>query len=92
MIKAIFRNGRIEPSEPIDLPEGTELYVEYVPVSEKIGLDESSWRDDEEARADWSAWLKTIDPVEFTERGKFEESFERFNKQVVRERMLDEEQ
>ena len=26
-IKATFRNGRIEPDEPLDLPEGTRLLI-----------------------------------------------------------------
>lgn len=26
-IKATFRNGRIEPDEPLDLPDGTELQI-----------------------------------------------------------------
>jgi predicted DNA-binding antitoxin AbrB/MazE fold protein len=27
IIKATFRNGRIEPDEPLDLPDGTELQI-----------------------------------------------------------------
>jgi hypothetical protein len=32
---------------------------------DRIGLDESEWRDDPEALADWEAWLKTIEPLEY---------------------------
>jgi len=86
-ITATLRGGRIEPAEPIDLPEGTRLQVEYAPAEERIGLDESEWRDDAEALADWAAWLATIEPVAFAEDGEFEERFRRHNVEAVRQQM-----
>jgi hypothetical protein len=36
-IKAVWINGRIVPSEPVDRPEASQLLVESLPVGEKIG-------------------------------------------------------
>lgn len=66
-IKATWTNGQIVPSEPVDWPEGSELLVEPVAPSEKIGLDESQWHDDAKALADWEAWIRTIEPLEYTD-------------------------
>jgi hypothetical protein len=54
-----------------------------VAVREKVGLDESEWRDDPAALADWAAWLDTAEPVEFATPGPFEEEFPRFNVEAV---------
>ena len=54
-IKATWTNGQIVPAEPVDWPEGSQLRVEPLPASEKIGLDETEWEDSPEAIADWSA-------------------------------------
>ena len=61
-IKATWTNGRILPSEPVDWPEGCELLVEPAAPAEKIGLDESEWRDDAESIAAWVAWVDSIEP------------------------------
>ena len=55
-IKATWTDGRIVPAEPVDWPEGSELLVEPLAPSEKIGLDESEWKDDPRSVADWIAW------------------------------------
>jgi hypothetical protein len=75
-IKALWTNGQIVPSEPVDWPEGSELLVEPIPASEKIGLDESEWEDSPEALADWEAWLPTIEPMIWAEGER--EEYERF--------------
>ena len=67
-IKATWTKGKILPAEPVDWPEGSQLVVEPVmPCGERIGLDESEWRDDAESLADWEAWLRTIEPPLLTE-------------------------
>ncbi len=68
-IKATVMQGRIELSAPLDWPDGTEVVIEptTAPI-EKIGIDESQWRNDPESLADWEAWLKTIEPIAPTER------------------------
>jgi hypothetical protein len=63
-IKATWTNGQIVPAEAIDWPEGSELVVEPVVPSEKIGLDEIEWRDDPQSIADWIAWVDTIKAME----------------------------
>jgi hypothetical protein len=89
-IEATWTNGQILPSEPVDWPEGSELLVEPVtPNSEKIGLSEEEWRDDAEAIAQWEAWVRSIEPLEFTaeERAnmaRYKEEFRRFNIEAVR--------
>ena len=67
-VKATWTNGQILPGEPIDWPEGSELVVEPVGAGgAKVGLDESEWRDDPAARADWDAWLRTVEPLVLTD-------------------------
>ena len=66
-IKATWTNGRILPSEPVNWPEGSELLVEPVGKSDKIGLDESEWRDDPESIAAWIAAVEKIQPMVWAE-------------------------
>ncbi len=91
-IRATWKNGQIIPSEPVDWPDGSELLVEPVPTSEKIGLDESEWRDDAAALADWEQWIKTIEPLELTDEerasmARYREEFRHFNIEAVRKQM-----
>jgi hypothetical protein len=106
-IKGTFKNGQVVLDAPPDWPEGCRLKVEPEPLPEgtvmatdrprdehnpaKIGLDESEWRDDPEALADWKAWLQTIEPVEFTPEeaaiARFNEEMRRFNIEAVRRQM-----
>lgn len=91
-IKAIWKNGHILPAEPVDWPEGSELLVEPLIPSETIGLDESAWQDDAEALADWEAWIRTIEPLEYTDEeraalARYREDFRRYNLDAVRRQM-----
>ena len=91
-IKATWTNGRILPLEPVDWPEGSELLVEPVPPSEKIGMDESEWRDDPESIAEWIAWVDTIQPMiwaegEREEYERYRAEHRRFNIEAVRKQM-----
>ena len=92
-VKATWTGGRILLREPISWPEGSELLVEPVgPSVEKIGIDESEWRDDPEALADWDAWLKTIEPPVLTDEERatfaaYEAESRRFNLEAVRRQM-----
>lgn len=90
--KPHWTNGRILPSEPVDWPEGSELLVEPVAPSEKIGLDESEWRNDAESIKDWIAWVDTIEPLilsdeESAEMARYREEHRRFNIEAVRRQM-----
>ena len=66
-IKATWTNGQIVPRERVDWPEGSELLVEPVSSSEKIGVDESEWRGGPESIAEWIAWVDTIQPMIWAE-------------------------
>jgi len=85
VIKSVVKNGRIDLVAPADWPEGCEVVIEALPQSaDKIGLDESEWRDDPEALADWEAWIKTLEPLEYTPEeeaafARFDENMRRFN-------------
>jgi hypothetical protein len=86
-IRAVIHDRRIDVPAPDELADGTEVFVELVPVGGKIGLDESEWRDDPAALADWTAWLDTIEPVAFAAPGPFDEEFRKFNREAVRRQM-----
>jgi hypothetical protein len=89
-IKSIVKNRRIELEAPDELPDGTEVLIELTPLaSNKIGIDESEWRDAPADLADWEAWIKTIEPLEFTpeeaaRRADFDEQMRRYNVEAVR--------
>ncbi len=91
-VRAIWTNGRILPSEPVDWPEGSELNVEPLGTVEKIGLDETEWQDDADSIAAWVAWVDTIEPLllsdeERAERDRYREEHRRFNIEAVRQQM-----
>jgi hypothetical protein len=66
-IKAVWINGRIVPSEPVNWPEGSELLVEpIVPKEAKLGLTEEEWRDDPESIAAWEAGVRSIETPEYS--------------------------
>ncbi len=52
-IKATVMRGRLDLKVPLDWPDGTEVLIEPTMARlEKIGIDESEWRDDPESLAD----------------------------------------
>jgi hypothetical protein len=91
-IKAVWTNGQIVPAEPVDWPEGSQLIVEPIVPSEKIGLDESEWGDSPEAIAEWIAAVEKIEPMiwadgEKEEYERFRQEHRRFNIESVRKQM-----
>lgn len=91
-IKAKWTNGQIVPAEPVDWPEGIELLVEPVASPDRVGLSEADFCDDAAALADWEAWIRTIEPLEFTEEeraelDRYREKFRQFNIEAVRKQM-----
>src|SRR4051812_2621264 len=91
-IRAIVNDGRLEVEAPPDWPDGTEVRIEPMTPAEKIGIDESEWRDDPAALADWAAWIETIEPLEFTPEevvrfAEFDEQMRRHNVEAARCRM-----
>ncbi len=95
-IKATIRSGRLELQAPPDWPDGTEVLIEPMnPLREKIGIDESEWRDDPASLADWDAWLTTIEPLEFTpeeaqKMADFDERMRQYNIEAVSRQMREE--
>ena len=89
-IRTVIHDRRIDIPAPSELIDGTEVLVELSPVRDKIGLDESEWRDDPEALADWAAWLDSIEPIDFAADGPFEREFRRLNVEAVRKQMFGE--
>jgi hypothetical protein len=93
VIKGFVRNGRIDLATPPDWPEGCAVIVEpLLAGGDKIGLDESEWRDDAAGLADWEAWIKTVEPLEYTPEeeaafARFGEAMRRFNVEAVRRQM-----
>jgi hypothetical protein len=92
-ITATVHAGRINVAAPPDWPEGSEVLIEPLATDEsKIGMDESQWRDDAAALADWDRWLPTIQPLEFTDEelmthARFREEMKRYNIEAVRRQM-----
>ena len=89
---ATIQDGQIVPHERIDWPDGTEVEITPREIPGKVGLDESEWRDDPEALADWDAWIRTFEPLEFTAEeeaahARFAEQMRRFNLEAVRRQM-----
>lgn len=69
-------------SEPLELSES--------PL--RVGIDESEWRDDSEALADWEVWIKQIKPPDLTPEEKavitrFDEQMRTFNLEAVRRQL-----
>jgi hypothetical protein len=94
-VRATVQGGRIEVMAPGGLPDGTEVLVEVTPLTRtpgKIGINESEWRDDPEALADWESWIKQIEPIDWSpgdgaDHDQFDAEFRRYNIEAVRKQM-----
>lgn len=63
-ITATVRNGRIEPDEPLELPEGTALRI-TVPNEEELSEEEDATNPASIARD--LAIMRTFEPLQMTE-------------------------
>jgi hypothetical protein len=94
-IRATVMQGRLELKVPPDWPDGTEVLIEPTTVpEEKVGIDESEWRDDPESLADWDVWIKAIEPFELTpeearRNADFAEQMRQYNVEAVRRQMCE---
>jgi hypothetical protein len=61
-IRTIIHNRRIEVPAPDELPDGTEVLVQLVPV----GLEESQSDDSPEGIAAWLKEYEALEPLIFT--------------------------
>jgi hypothetical protein len=91
-ITGTYHGGQIVPDAQVDWPDGTRVEITPELGPAKIGLDESEWRDDPAGLADWEAWIKTIEPLEFTPeeeaaQARFNEQMRQFNLDAVRRQM-----
>jgi hypothetical protein len=89
-VRAVWTNGRILPSEPVDWPEGIQSRVEALaPPGEKTGLSEDEWRDDPDSIAAWIEAVEKIEPLvwaegEEKEPERWREKCRQFNIEAVR--------
>jgi hypothetical protein len=67
-IKALIRNGRVEPEQPLELPEGTEVLI--VPAHAADDDDDDGWDNSPEGIAAWLEWYRTLEPLQFTPEEK----------------------
>ena len=65
-IHAIWKNGRIVPTQPVDWPDGTALTVEPVEDPRAAEPQGDLVGDDPESIARWLAWYDALDPLVFT--------------------------
>jgi hypothetical protein len=92
-IRATVRSGRLELDTPPDWPDGTVVLIEpETAPPETIGIDESLWSDEPASMADWNAWIKTIEPLEFTpeeveKMSEFDRRMRLYNLEAVRRQM-----
>ena len=65
-IHAIWKDGRMIPTQPVDWPEGTALAVE--PIEESLVTDPQGdlLGDDPASIARWLAWFDSLEPLSFT--------------------------
>ena len=65
-IHAIWKNGQIVPTQPVDWPDGTALAVE--PIAEPLETDSPGdlLGDDPQSIARWLAWLASLEPLSFS--------------------------
>jgi hypothetical protein len=81
------QNRRIEVPAPQELPDGTEVRVDVSTPVIRMGIPESDWSDVPQAIAEWTAWLKTIEPIEFSGIDAFDEEFRQVNIEAVKKQM-----
>jgi hypothetical protein len=65
-IYAIWTNGQIIPTQPVDWPEGTALAVE--PIEERLPAcpEGDLLGDDPDSIARWLVWVDSLEPLNFT--------------------------
>ncbi len=65
-IQAVWKNGRIVPSQPVDWPDGTTLTVEPIEGPPTGQPEGDILGDDPASIARWLAWYDGLDPLIFT--------------------------
>jgi hypothetical protein len=65
-IHAVWKNGQIVPTQPVDWPEGTALAVEPLEGLVEAESQGDLLGDDDASIARWLAWFDTLEPLDFT--------------------------
>jgi hypothetical protein len=66
-IRAVWKNGQILPTQPVDWPEGTALSVGPIIEESRVTDSEGDLLGDDPASiARWLAWFDSLEPLSFT--------------------------
>jgi hypothetical protein len=89
-ILGTYREGHIIPDEPVNWPEGARVVIS--PAAEEVGLNEATWPDTPEARAELLARMNAAEPVEMTSEEEAEieaarEAVKKVTLEAVRRKM-----
>jgi hypothetical protein len=63
---AIWKDGQIVPTQPVDWPDGTALAVEPIEEPQEAELEGDLMGDDPSSIARWLAWYDSLEPLIFT--------------------------
>ena len=90
-IQAIWLNGKIVLTGPVDWPEGSKLIVQPVNQPARIGMTEQEW-DTTAGLAEWEAAVRAVEPLEYSEAEqrefeRYAEESRRANREAVRQQM-----
>jgi hypothetical protein len=66
-IHAIWKNGQIVPTQPIDWPDGTTLSIEPIEEPRPDESEEDLWADDPASIARRIAFYESLPPLRMTE-------------------------
>jgi hypothetical protein len=67
LMKGVIRNGRVEVEEPINLPDGSEVVVQW--QNGDAGSEgEVGWDNSPEGIAAWLKWCDALRPLTITPR------------------------
>jgi hypothetical protein len=65
-IHAVWKNGQIVPTQPVDWPEGTALAVGPIDASLVTDPAGDLLGDDPASIERWLAWFDSLEPLNFT--------------------------
>ena len=66
--RTTIHNHCIEIPVTQELPDGTEVMVQLVPVHVSMDSLEANWDDSPEGIVDWLNWLDSLEPLQLTDQ------------------------